>query len=120
MTVKSINGEYPVVMMDSVDHFHGNQLVYVGWDHHTSICSANAYPLPPDMPFGALTDTVLPGVLGAHPDFPQIRWDKVEWILDGEPFTPDMGKSLKDNGVGHKSLIRLRTPGIDGYQGTGN
>lgn len=120
MTVKTIHGEYPITMMDSVDRFHGNQVVYVGWDHHTSICTANAYPLPPDMPFGALTEAVLPSVLGPHPDFPQIQWDKVEWMLDGKAFTPDMGKSLKDNGVGHKSLIRFKTPGLDGYQGTGN
>ncbi|HPE62186.1 MAG: phenol hydroxylase subunit P4 [Thiothrix sp.] len=120
MTVKSIQGEYPVVMMDSVERFHGNQLVYINWDHHTSFCSANTYPLPPDMPFGALTAEVLPGVLGAHPDFPQIQWDKVEWMLDGEGFTPDMDKSLKDNGVGHKSLIRFRTLGLKGYRGTGN
>lgn len=120
MTVKTINGEYPVVMMDSVDRFHGNQLVYVGWDYHTSICTANAYPLPPDMPFAALTGAVLPSVLGPHPEFPLIEWDKVEWLLDGKPFTPDMGLSLKDNGIGHKSLLRLRTPGLNGYNNTGN
>ena len=72
------------------------------------------------MPFGALTEAVLPTVLGPHPDFPHIQWDKVEWMLDGKPFTPDMSKSLQENGVGHKSLIRFRTPGLAGYQGTGN
>ena len=120
MTVKSIHGEYPSVFMDSVDRFHGNQLVYIGWDNHTSICTANAYPLPPDMPFGALTEAVLPSVCGPHPDFPLIEWSEVEWLLDGAAFTPDMGKSLKDNGVGHKSLIRFKTPGLTGYKGTGN
>jgi phenol hydroxylase P4 protein len=120
MAVKCISGEYPSVNMDSVERFHGNQLVYVGWDHHTSICTANAYPLQPDMPFGALTEAVLPSVLGPHPDFPLIDWAKVEWLLDGAAFTPDMGKSLKDNGVGHKSLIRFKTPGLNGYKGTGN
>jgi phenol hydroxylase P4 protein len=121
MTVKTVNNvEYPVVMMDSVDRFHGNQLVYMGWDYHTSICTANAYPLPPDMPFGALTEAVLPSVLAPHPDFAKIQWDKVEWLLDGKAFTPDMSKSLKDNGVGHKSLIRFKTPELTGYKGTGN
>ena len=121
MAVKTLNGvEYPVVMMDSVDRFHGNQLVFIGWDHHTSLSTANAFPLPPDMPFGALTEAVLPVVFGRHPDFPQIQWDKAEWLLDGADFIPDMGKSLKDNGVGHKSLIRLRTPELTGYMGTGN
>lgn len=120
MTVKSINGEYPEVFMDSVDKFHGNQLVYVGWDHHTSIATANAYPLPPEMPFGALIEAVLPTVLAPHPDFAKIDWSAVEWMLDGEPLAPDLGKSLADNGVGHKSLIRFKTPGLDGYKGTYN
>ena len=120
MAVKSINGDYPFEMKDSVERFHGNQLVYVGWDYHTSIATANAYPLPPDMPFGALTQAVLPSVLGAHPDFARIQWDKAEWLLDGQPFTPDMNLSLKDNGVGHKSLLRLRTPELTGYKGTLN
>ena len=31
MAVKSINGEYPFEIKDSVERFHGNQLVYVGW-----------------------------------------------------------------------------------------
>lgn len=120
MSVKTINGEYPVTMMDSVDRFHGNQLVYVGWDHHTMLCSANAFPLPPAMPFGALVSEVLPSVLAAHPDFAQIDWDQVEWNLDGKHFIPDLSKSLEDNGVIHKSLIRMRTPGLDGYRASGN
>lgn len=120
MTVKTINGEYPEVMMDSVDRFHGNQLVYVGWDYHMGITTANAYPLPPDMPFAALTQAVLPTVLAPHPDFAQIDWEKVEWLLDGKAFTPDMAKSLQENGVRHKSLIRFRTPGLNGYKGSYN
>ena len=120
MTIKTINGAYPETMMDSVEKFHGNQLVYVGWDHHTSICTANCYPLPPQMPFGALTSDVLPSVLAQHPDFPRIDWAEVEWLLDGQPFKPDAEKSLADNGIGHKSLLRFKTPGLDGYKGTGN
>jgi phenol hydroxylase P4 protein len=72
------------------------------------------------MPFGALTQAVLPTVLGPHPDFSQIDWATVEWMLDGKAFTPDMTKSLKENGVGHKSLIRFRTPGLNGYKGSYN
>lgn len=120
MAVKTLHGDYPVTMMDSVDRFHGAQLVYIGWDNHTSFCSANAFPFPPDMPFAALTAEVLPSILGPHPDFPKIEWDKVEWMLDGHHFTPEFDKSLADNGVGHKSLIRFQTPGLNGYKGSGN
>ena len=118
MTVKTLNGEYPEKMMDSVDKFHGNQLVYVGWEDHISICTANCYPLPPQMPFAALMSDVLPSVLAPHPDFSKIDWEKAEWILDGKAFTPDPVKSLEENGVGHKSLLRFSTPGLNGYKGT--
>jgi len=120
MTVKTTFGEYPVGNKDAVENFHGNQLVYIGWDEHLSICSANAYPLPPDMPFGALTEAVIPSVAGPHPDFEKINWETVEWTLDGASLTPDMGASLKDNGIGHKSLLRFKTPGLNGYKGSGN
>ena len=120
MTVKSIHGDYPSHSADELGNFHGNQLVYVGWDHHTSYCSAHCYPLPPEMPFGALTEEVLPSVLGRHPEFGQIDWNQVEWLLDGESFTPNPALSLADNKIGHKSLLRLRTPGLEGYRDTGN
>ncbi len=50
MPVKSI-GEYPALVRDNVENFHGNQLVFVGWDHHLMIDSPRAFPLPADMPF---------------------------------------------------------------------
>ena len=120
MTVKTNYGEYPVGNKDALENFHGNQLVYIGWDDHVSICSANAYPLPPDMPFGALTAEVIGSVAGPHPDFEKINWDEAVWTLDGRAFIPDMSKSLADNGIGHKSLIRFKTPGLTGYKGSGN
>jgi len=38
----------------------------------------------------------------------------VRWLRDGEPFTPDMERSLAENGVLHKSVVRLQTPGLNG------
>ena len=35
------------------------------------------------------------------------------------PFTPDRDTSLRDNGIGHKDLIRLITPGLNGIAGSG-
>ncbi|HHN67207.1 MAG TPA: phenol hydroxylase [Thermopetrobacter sp.] len=118
MTVNSI-GEYPVLPRDVVDNFHGNIFVVLGWDKHMMISSPMAFPLPPDMPFGALVQEVMPAAFGPHPEWGEIDWATVEWTLDGEPFTPDMEKSLADNGIGHKSVIRLRTPGLDGIAGVG-
>jgi phenol hydroxylase P4 protein len=121
MPVKTINGDpYPETMMDSVERFHGNQLVYVGWDHHASISSANCYPLPPQMPFAALLQEVLPSVMAPHPEFSKINWSQVLWLLDGEAFVPVLDKSLAENGVVHKSLLRFKTPELAGYKNSGN
>jgi phenol hydroxylase P4 protein len=103
---------------DKVENFHGNNVVYLHWENHNMFCSALAFPLPPDMPFGALLQEVIPEYYGMHPDFAQIDWDKVRWSVDGKDFTPDPGKSLADHGVHHKSLIRFWTPGLDGYHGS--
>lgn len=103
---------------DLLENFHGNQLVYTQWEKHLSFAAPLAFPLPPAMPFGALTAELLPKFYGMHPDFPKIDWAKVEWTLDGERFTPAMEKSLAENGVGHKSVIRFNTPGLDGYKHT--
>jgi phenol hydroxylase P4 protein len=113
-------GEYPILPRDGVENFHGNQMVIIGWDHHLMISSPMAFPLPPDMPFGAMVSEVMPAAFAPHPDWELIDWDKVEWMLDGEGFTPELDKSLKENGVGHKSVIRFKTPGLDGINGSGS
>ncbi len=118
---KSIIDNYPSIMKDSVDKFHGNQLVYVAWDKHRLINSAMTFPLPPDMPFEALISEVLPGCYKDHPDFEKLDFkdESIIWRLNNEEFTPDFSKSLKDNGIDHKSLIRFETPNLTGLNGVG-
>ena len=99
-------------------NFHGNQLVYFGWDQHLMFCAPVCLPLPPDMPFGAVIQEVLPSVYASHPDWAQIDWESVRWTLDQKPFTPDLGRSLEDQGVVHKSLLRFRTPELNGIAGS--
>jgi phenol hydroxylase P4 protein len=110
---------YVDIVRDKVENFHGNQLVYVSWDDHLLFSAAQAFPLPPEMPFQALVSEVMAGVFSYHEDYEKIDWVTVEWVLDGASFAPDMVKSLKDNGVGHKSLIRFKTPGLMGINGIG-
>lgn len=119
MSVKAIRPGYHGDMKDTVEHFHGQQLLGLGWDQHLMYATPLCIPVPPDMPFGALIEKVLPQLYGQHPDFGKIEWGGVQWIKGGQPFTPDLAKSLKDNGVGHKDLLRLRTPGLQGLAGIG-
>ena len=121
MAVLAKNPGYKGEDKDSVDKFHGNQLLYIGWDDHRMFCAPFALPLPPAMPFGDLIDKVLPTTsFTAHPDWTQIDWNKVEWLHGGQPFTPDRAKSLADNGLVHKSALRFKTPGLKGLGGSRN
>ncbi len=119
MSVRAI-GNYEFAPRDRRENFGGNIVTYWHWEKHLMICSAVAFPLPPDMPFGAVVREVLPGVYGAHPDFEKLDWASAEWTLDGAPFTPDFDAGLADNGIGHKSLVTFATPGLDGIDGTGS
>lgn len=116
MTVKTI-GNYDFPVKDSQDKFPA-PLLYIGWDRHKMFCAPFCLPLPPDTPFGALSTAVFPGIFGAHPDFAKIDWNKVEWLKSGAPWQPDPGKSLAENGLKHKDVIRFRTPEMNGIQGS--
>lgn len=119
MPVKAMSPDYQGEMKDRVDNFHGNQVVYVGWDHHLMFCAAFAYPLPPEMPFGALITDVMPEAFSQHPEWEQIVWEKASWTLNGKPFTPDLSKPMNQQGISHKSLLRFKTPELKGFQSAG-
>ncbi len=93
-------------------------LLFIGWEDHLMFTSPVCLPLPPDMPFGAIGTAVLPGVYGYHPDFAKIDWASTQWFKSGEPWSPDPAKSLADNGLKHKDVIRFRTPGLTGIDGS--
>ena len=112
--------EYQFAPADSVDKFHGNQLLYIGWEDHLLFCAPFAFPFPPTMRFGDILTAVLPGVYGYHPDFAQIDWSKAEWFKSSQPWQPDLDKSLAENGLKHKDVIRFRTPGLTGIKGSCN
>lgn len=120
MSTKAITPDYHGEMKDSVEKFHGNQLLNIGWDRHMLFAAPICIPVPPQMPFGALVKEVLPNLYGAHPDFAKIRWDEVKWLSSGKAFVPDLAKSLAENGLVHKAVIRFRTPGLNGINGSYN
>jgi phenol/toluene 2-monooxygenase (NADH) P4/A4 len=107
-------GEYPLRQQDTEDRFYGKRLIYLGWDHHLMFSAPFCVPLPPTLPFGALVHEVLPEVFGEHPEFERIDWQRTQWFNSGKRFLPDFGKSLAHHGLEHKSLIRFRTPSLEG------
>lgn len=117
MAVAAVS-KYEFPAADTQDKFHGAQLLYIGWEDHLMFCSPFALPFPPGTRFGDIVSNVLPGVFGYHPDFAQIDWAKTEWFKSSQPWTPDFDKSLADNGLKHKDVIRFRTPGLTGIKGS--
>ena len=109
-------GDYPLRQADTEDLFYGNRLIYLGWDNHLMYCAPFCVPLPPDMPFGALVRDVLPELYGEHPEFEDIDWKRTQWFNSSKRFIPDVGKSLEHHGLSHKSLIRFRTPALEGIR----
>lgn len=118
MSVVAIKPGYTGEIKDRVENFHGQQLLYIGWEDHLMYCAPLCIPVPPDLPFGALTAEIIPSLYPAHPDTAKIDWNAVEWFSSGQPFTPDLAKSLADNGLGHKAALRFRTPGLTGLNGS--
>ena len=106
--------------LDRVENFHGNQVVYVGWDHHLMFCAPVAFAIPPDTPFKTVLEELIPGAFSMHPEFSEVDWDKARWHLNGEDFVPQVDVALIEQGVDHKSIIRFNTPGLEGIKGCGS
>ncbi|MDO5624608.1 MAG: phenol hydroxylase subunit P4 [Pseudomonadota bacterium] len=116
MPVKSI-GSYDFAAKDTADKFPA-PLLFFGWEDHKMFCSPMGVPFPPTMKFGEMCQGAFAGIFGAHPDFAKINWSEAEWFKSGQPWQPDMDKTLAENGLGHKDVIRFRTPGLMGLGGS--
>jgi phenol hydroxylase P4 protein len=117
MTVQAIVPDYKGEVLDRVENYHGNQLLYINWDHHLMFCAPFAYAVPPELPFRQLIEEVIVEAFGEHEEFIAIDWSTTEWLLNGQPFIPQMEVSLLEQGIDHKSLLRFTTPQLQGFQG---
>jgi len=118
MSVSAI-GRYEFESSDGLDKYKGKQLMYVNWEKHRMFSRPFVIAVPPTMRFSELIDRYIAEAYCFHPDFPKIDWSRVIWQNSEEVFTPDPSRSLADNGIGHKDLIRFTTPGLDGLAGSG-
>lgn len=112
--------EYEFSPADTVDKFHGGMLLNVGWDGHLMFCAPYVYCLPPSTPFRDLCEKILAHSFGYHPDWAKVDFATVTWLKSGQPFVPDMSKTLAENGLKHKDALRFRTPGLTGIAGSGS
>lgn len=117
MTVKAI-GEYRFTPRDLEENFHGNRLLYLGWDRHLMFCSPFALLVSPQMTFAELIDQVVMPAIAAHPDAARADLRQATWYLNDAPFTPDFAASLDAQGLRHKDMLRMDTPGLNGLAGS--
>lgn len=117
MAVQALK-DYRFPATDTQDKFHGNQLLYVGWDKHLMFCAPFAYCLSPETRFGDLCTKVMANSFGYHPDWAKVDFSQVAWLKSGQPFAPNMNKTLAELGIRHKDVLRFQTPGLDGIAGS--
>jgi phenol hydroxylase P4 protein len=117
MAIKALK-DYCFPAADTVDKFHGMQLLYIGWDDHLMFCAPFAFLLPPDTPFRDVCEKVMPPAFGAHPDWAKVDFGQAIWRKSGQPWQADMNKTLAELGLKHKDVLRLTTPGLKGIQGS--
>lgn len=111
--------DYTFEPRDKVENFNGMQLLYVFWPDHLMFCSPFALLVHPEMTFAAMVEEILKPATAAHPDAAKANFLAGPWQLNGEPFTPDAGVSLLANGIDHKSMLTVTTPGLNGLAGAG-
>ncbi len=117
MSVNAI-GEYRATPCDLQANFNGMQMLYVHWEKHLVFCSPFAFLVAPAMTFAEFVEQLLKDAIKAHPDSARVDLNEAVWTLNGERFVPDYAASLEANGIDHKSMLRLNTPGLNGLQGS--
>ncbi|MFG6177728.1 phenol hydroxylase subunit P4 [Halomonas sp. THAF12] len=110
MSVQANYANYRGPVRDRAENFHGQQLVYVMWERHLLFCAPLTFLADPAMTFDAFRNEVLAPALAPHPESEVLDFTAARWRLDGEDVTPRGEASLADNGIGHKSQLRLITP----------
>ena len=116
MSVTAI-GSYRHTSHDSAARF-AEPLLYIGWDEHMMFAAPVVLPLSPQTTFEQLQQKVLPNLYATHPDFGRIDWSRVQWFRGDVMFTPKSADTLAARGFGHKSVLRFRTPGLEGLRGS--
>lgn len=118
MSVKTL-GNYQFPSSDALERYQGKQLLYINWEKHRMFSRPFVLALSPDTLFSELLEKYIPEAYSYHPDYEHIQWGEAIWQNSNQVFTPDPNKSLAENHIGHKDLIRFTTPGLNGIAGSG-
>lgn len=118
MSVKAIS-DYQAESMDTVDKFHGKQVVYFYWKYQLIFCAAFAFLVDPSMSFENMLKNVVLPAIAEHPEADKIDFNTAQWFLNGDVAQFSMTSNLSGNGIDHKSLITF-IPDLHGIQSSSN
>lgn len=116
MSVTAI-GSYDFAPRERAGKFHA-PLLYIGWDQHMMFPAPAAIPVPGRTTFAEMIATVLPAAFGRHPDFVRIDWARTQWFRGHTLILPRLDGTLEEHGFKHKTVLRFRTPGLEGLRGS--
>jgi phenol hydroxylase P4 protein len=117
VSLATLTTSYAFAPRDSEENFP-DPLLYIGWENHLLFCAPVCVPVAGNTLFVSLQDKILKEVYGAHPDVLSISWNDVLWFKSSRPWYPNKDKSLIENGIKHKDVIRFRTPNLFGIAGS--
>lgn len=110
MPVIALEPGYGGIVRDRQQDFNGVQLLFIEWAAHPLIACPITVPVPPGTRFGELLSGALTqSVFGQQPDWPTVDWSRATWRMNDAPFVPDLGKTLAEQGVAHKTFLTLTT-----------
>ncbi len=116
MSVTAI-GSYSHSSHDTADRFSA-PLLYVAWDEHMMFAAPAVVPLSMHTSMADVQAKLLPSLYSEHPDFKRLQWSQVQWFFGGKMFMPNPNRTLAEHGFKHKSVLRFRTPGLEGLRGS--
>ena len=116
MSVTAI-GSYDYATHDTADRFAA-PLLYVAWDEHMMFAAPAVVSLSMHTNIADVQAKLLPSLYSEHPDFERIQWSQVQWFCGDRMFTPKPNATLAEHGFEHKSVLRFRTPGLEGLRGS--
>lgn len=116
MSVQSLKPGYVGEVRDPQEKFHGQTLLFVYWEDHLLFCAPAAILVNPGDSPAQLVEQ-LKQALGYDPIAAELTLDNIDWYrsLDytsDERWQIDANKSLAENGLTHKTAIRMRTPSL--------
>lgn len=113
MAVKAIS-EYTAVPSDLVENFNGMQLLYVHWQNHIMFCAPFALLVSPDATLPEVFASHIQPAIAPHPESAKVKYDDIQWTLNGESYEPSQSDTLLAQGIDHKSMLTMTTPGLNG------